>query len=171
MCVQGDTWRKELEGWFLARNFLTAKRIRNDAPRPFPFPWWFDYPRGRGAGGAACFLFYARINHAGGQGESRDSPVPFLPCSSIHPVPLRLTTNFSSRPTFAGRLGDRFSRTLSTTFRSNRASLLSSSRCVCFPDHRGNPTKRTKALPKSEPWILPESSRTKECIFWNKEKK
>ena len=49
--------------------------------------------------GAACFLFYSRINHTGRPGGTPAQPS--LPCPSIHPVPLQLTTNFSSRPTFS----------------------------------------------------------------------
>ena len=90
-----------VEGWhstkgvrgliFLARNFFNRKtdlkasrgdvERRNDARRNhFHFPGDSTNPVGRGAGGAACFLFYARINHAGGQEEfaGLGSPVPFL---------------------------------------------------------------------------------------------
>lgn len=67
-------------------------------------------------------------------------PYPLLPCPSIHLVPLRLTTNFSSRRLFSrpcGGLSDRFSRA-SFTLSAPLIRLVSSLviRCVRFSDRR-----------------------------------
>lgn len=103
---------------------------------------------GRGGRGAARFLFYACINHAEGDGVAGTLPYPLLPCPSIHLVPLRLTTNFSSRPTFFPPVR-RLQRSLFTrflhTFRpTHTSSLVSchSMRALFQSSRKTNDTRR-----------------------------
>ena len=170
----------------LGEDFFAAKRIwkragdverRNDAPWlfPFPFPGDSTIPVGRDGRGAARFLFYACINHAGDEGVAGTLPYPLLPCPSIHLVPLRLTTNFSSRPTFFPpvRRPQRslFTRFLHTFHPTHTSSLVSCPFDACaFPivaeneRHAAMARKRTQLCQSQNVG----SYRWQGCLFRNK---